>query len=189
MRRGRVNEKGLWWVCFRCRWNVTLCLAHGRSVRKQCCIILPLTPDTVVFEQTQAAFLTTLIGLTVFFHRLKVAVVMVSLRFRVLSTRSLSAFMYCGMKSLFGAVWEVFSAGHLIGCLHGSTVTNKGCLNCASILLFQCTNSQWEAWRGQAYRQMHVQLQSTLNAREYFTEAVTRDWIVCPTLKLWPSFL
>lgn len=26
---------------------------------------------------------------------------------------------------------------HLIGCLHGSTVTNKDCLNCASILLYK----------------------------------------------------
>lgn len=94
-----------------------------------------------------------------------------------------------GSKSLLGAVWEVFIAGRLIGCLHGSAVTNKGCLNCASILLFQCTNRQWEAWRGHACRQMHVKLQSTLNAREYFTKAVTRGWVVCPAFKLWPSFL
>lgn len=51
---GVVDEKGLWWVCFRCRWDVTLSLTHGshhRSVRKQCCIILPSTRDPVVFEQ------------------------------------------------------------------------------------------------------------------------------------------
>lgn len=71
-------------------------------------------------------------------------------------------------KSLFGAVWEVFIAGRLIGRLHGSAVTNKGCLNCASILLFQCTNRQWEARRGHTYRQMHVKLQSTLKCQAVF---------------------
>lgn len=100
---------------------------------------------------------------------------MVALRSRVWSNHiSFSFHVLWDDKACFDAVWEVFSAGHLIGCLHGSTVTNKGCLNCASILLFQCTNSQWEAWRGHAYGQMHVKLQSTLNAREYFTKAVTR---------------
>lgn len=47
----------------------------------------------------------------------------------------------------------------------------------------------WESWRGHTYRQTHAKLQRTLNAWGVFIEAVTRGWIVCPALKMWPTFL
>lgn len=50
------------------------------------------------------------------------------------------------------------------------------------------TNMQWEAWRGHTYRQTHVKLQRALNAWGVFIKAVTRGWIVCPALKMWPTF-
>lgn len=50
--------------------------------------------------------------------------------------RSFPTLINCGKWSHVWCSVGRFSAGHLIGCLHGCTVTNKGCLNCASILLF-----------------------------------------------------
>ena len=83
-----------------------------------------------------------------------------------------------------------FGTGHLIGCLHGGTVTNKGCLNCASTLLFQHTNMQWEAWGagrrelGHTYRQTHVKLQRTLNARGIFYRGGDKGVNCLPCLEI-----
>lgn len=77
-----------------------------------------------------------------------------------------------------------FGAGHLIGCLHGCTVTNKGCLNCASILLFQHTNMQWEAWRGGTHTDRHVKLQRTLSAWRVFYRGSDKGLNCLPCLEI-----